>query len=822
MASSAASVEGAFDTSGARLQLGHVLELLSVFIVVASILGMFELRMGKFDAITIWACSSLATYAYSRLSAGGGRGDGDGVPSWHIVLILGVALLFRLPPFEWILGGQDQGVYVNMAMELVRTGALQPIDHVLPVITDPQARALYMRDNYASGYLPGVYGSGALTFQFYHLFPIWLALFAFGDDPGRAVYGLTFLSLISILAFYRLAHLLTGDRKVGLVAGLLLAANPLHAFFSKFPVTEVPTLAFSLLSFGFLAAYWHEVRGGGTPRAALLALSVTTMGLVFMTRISGFMYLPFVYALSLAALLYRDAPSPRRGLVIWALAVGWLYTFSVLYGLKWSRPYSLDIYQISFSRALGARWSVVLGLGAVVALASWLAVATASRYERPSAFLKRATHLVLAVLPVFGIVLLAFGLYKAYKLGFTDAYAANPWEGRRYRLAGSGWRGFFSTSITASVVYLSPFIWGALAACMFLVRTTALRVLLIFVVPFIGYLAALQWVVPYQPYYARYLLSEFVPYALLLVVCVWGSLPKRAQARRMLSIALFVGFVWSAGLSAMQLRKVEHDGVSESIDRLVHGMDSGDAIVVVSPFCCNLAQRLATTLNYTKGLNVVRANSRDPRFRTLLDELASKYDELYLLTDASLQQVGGSDLVRTIRLKDAAFRHGVLPPIAVHKGNTPLQLYLYTSRNRVLFGRNASGAVKLLEGWSDRESWGVWTNGARAGLQIDTELDSEPGGAADYGIQLYGRAFVTPGHPMQRIRFEIDGVLFQEVDATTEQPTFSILIPSTFFDSKKSITIEIITPDAISPSSLGLSSDGRVLGYGLQSVTIED
>jgi hypothetical protein len=736
-----------------------------------------------------------------------------------MVLIIGVALLFRLPPFEYVLGGQDQGVYVNMAMELAKSGGLDPSDKVIQVLADGHMRALYTQQNYSTAYLPGVYGSPqGHTFQFYHLFPVWLALFSGSGDTGLAVFALTFFSLLSLLAFYRLTYLISGNFRAAFIGTLLIAISPLHAFFSKFPVTEIPTLAFSLLSFGFLVTYLKEPMGLAGKRS--LALSIAAMGLVFMTRISGFVYMPSVLVLSVAAILLVRDPHRRAGLLFWCGAIVCLYALSVVYGLKWSRPYSVDIYQISFGKLFGGQWK--RGITAIVGLVvlGWMAVWIASWTRLGELVLAKATRLALGALPFVGLFIFLLGLRKAYLLGFTDTYALAEWWEKRYHLAGSGWRGFFSGSLAVAGIYLSPFILLALPASLFLARGPWLQALGVFVVSFLGHISLMQWALPYQPYYARYLVSEFAPYTIMLVVCVWSSLSP-GKLRKVGSAVLVAGSAWALVLSLLQLGKAEHEGTSESISAMTHGIDSGDLVVLVSPMCCNLPPKLATTLTYTSGLNVVRADQRRPEFEEFLSYLASKYDDTYLLIGEGARSPRNATKLRSVRLRGSNFVRGMMPPTKLEIGSNRIDIYVYHPRSVMLFGSRTSAGTHLGTGWLEPERWGIWSTGQSAALHLDLSsfLRNKEDDVGQ--LTLRGRAFVSRQHPSQRVQFVVDGQPQREVVATLRNPKILFTLRPEQFVDKRYINIEIRTPDAASPNRVGHSSDPRVLGFGLESIKLE-
>jgi hypothetical protein len=143
------------------------------------------------------------------------------------------------------MGGQDQGVYVNMSKAFEDRGEVFQIDQVRNKLKQENIKTIYDASNlgngvveknkYEGGFLPGVYivdkANSKNVFQFYHLHPLWMAIFGkiFGDH--NRVYALVFFSLISIISFYLLAFELTNNRGLAFITGCFLAINPLHVFF---------------------------------------------------------------------------------------------------------------------------------------------------------------------------------------------------------------------------------------------------------------------------------------------------------------------------------------------------------------------------------------------------------------------------------------------------------------------------------------------------------------------------------------------------------------------------------------------------------------
>lgn len=810
----------------ARMDARRLLELLAVLIIVLSVVGLAAARLGMFHAPQIWLIGLLGTFGYHRLTSARAVPAIESPPYWHLALVLGIALVFRLTPYAYVLGGQDEGVYFNMAMHIAHTGGLQPVDNVLAEISDPAILEHYRHANYRPTlYLPGVYANGeGLEFQFYHLFPVWLALFADIFGVEGAGYGLTMLSLASILYFQRLAHLISGRAGVGLLAGLLLAVNPLHAFFSKFPVTEVPTVAFSAMSFVFLLEYWRSAQTQQSRR--YLAISIAALGLLFLTRISGFMYLPSVVAIGAAALLFDPVADRRRDISLWTVLVVMVYAFSVLDGLKWSGSYSEDIYAMAFAHAFGEHWKALIAATAIAGVLGWTALWALAHNEVARSRIRSIALSATTLLPFVAMGLVALAVYKAYRLGYTDAYAADPWLGKRFQLAHQGAESVFSTSLAAAGVYLSPFILVAGLVAAFLVRRNAILLLLLFfVVCFLGYIAVMQWALPYQPYYARYLLSEFVPYLMLLAVCAWALL-GHGRLRVALGAALVLGGVYCGVLSSMQIGKSEHGGVLESLGHVVSHVDRGDLVVVDQAMGSPPVYDIKTALVFTYGLNVATMTSAEAAGGKYRDTLFDQYDEVYLLTRTP-NAPAGFHAFDSVNFQERAFRTGATPPIETYlRNDSRLFVHKWDPQSPdavyVRFAAGRAGARLLGAGWSTPEPWGVWTSGRTAHFRLGVRSLRENKPDKPF-LRIVGRAYVSTQSPVQRIRVSMAGKIVAESEVRFPQQHVQIDVPLAGSDlGGDHLELAVETPDAVSPSALGNSSDTRVLAFGLQEVEFRD
>ena len=274
-------------------------DLLIVFLASTSFIGLVALVLGIFNPMVCFFLGFLFLffifYFFSDLFISNKPFIFLSPNTFWVALLLVLAFLVRQDPFPYIMGNQDQGLYVNMSSYFQREGHVEIQDSTRNLIKDPKILSIYDANKQNNLEL-GIYKTSTpenYTFQFYHLFPIWMSIVGelFGDI--NRYYALTFFSLVSILAAYLLILEITKSYFWGVFGGILLALNPLHAFFSRWPVTEIPTLCFSLCGFYYLAKFFNLYQSDEKDSLALnLALSVLCFGLLFFTRISGFMYVP--------------------------------------------------------------------------------------------------------------------------------------------------------------------------------------------------------------------------------------------------------------------------------------------------------------------------------------------------------------------------------------------------------------------------------------------------------------------------------------------------------------------------------------------------
>lgn len=822
------------DARMSGLAADRLLVWMAVFTIVTSLVGLATTLTGVFHAPQVFLISVVLTILCANgTGKNAARLPGLAPRPLHVVLLILVALVFRLPAYHYVLGGQDEGVYVNIAHYINDTGGIAVHDRLKQELEGSPFLDKYVTENKINeqSYLGGVYKRGyknaKLEFQFYHVFPIWIALFdgLFGGTAG--VYALTFLAIFSIVLFYRVALLLTGSHRAGLAAGGLLALNPLHAFFSKFPVTEVPTLCFALIGFLFLASFW-SLPSERRQRRDWLVISVFAFSCVFTTRISGFMYVPFFIALAWAALIFDPDRKRCRALQFWAVGVTAIYLLSVAYGLIWSHSYSYDIYHMSFAPLLGTHWRVLLAVICGLAAVTWISLTRLVRKENVRTRLGGWLELPRDWMPtivVWGALLL--GSLKIYRLGWTDRYVSDPGFGAMWHLADAGRRSVEASSLWTLLVFLGPFLMLAFPALAVRRRyEPRIAFLFWFAAGFFAYILLLQWVIPYIPYYSRYLLSELVPYAILFVVCAWSGL-RQSISRKLLTAGIVLSALYATGLSAAQIGKNENEGAYVSLARIMAPVGPSDLVLLyVQPNSPFVQDQIKLPLLYTFHRQTVTMSESDLKNAQYLTKLDSLYNNVFLLTEGGFAPAGFGFVTSTqFDVKQYERNHTFPRKLSSSKD---VVLNLYRMEHVRLpkgipfgFATDNVGVGWLESGWGSPESWGTWSSGDRATLRIDSRDLPEVHGPLS--LQLEADAFVAPSHAVQRITVTVNGEPAGQYVVRFPQRRVSMRIPLGQVDveSRQMLHIVFDLPDAASPRALGLSIDGRDLALGLISASIE-
>jgi len=322
-----------------------------------------------------------------------------------LFLVLGFFLCY---PGEWLLGGQDPGVYLATAASIAQTGGILRYDPEIarmPAAAHPLLLSHYIGQWWQ---LPGFYvtdfATGQITPQFLHLYPAWLALgYAAGGIPAALALTPLF-TLMGLAAAFFLVRRNFGEWPAWL-ALVLLALNPAQVWFSRQPVAE--SLALPLL----LGGWYLLSRSAREPgRHDLAVLAGLALGELALAKIE-LLFLPFlVGAWFLLRALAGRLPREERAFL---LACGLPTVHGVLHLLGIARPYlhtfgtSLERQRLPIDLRLAA--GLALALGAATGLLLLLKRQPFTRtlwylQARPSTVRRRTAAFWLLLVLAFGVV----------------------------------------------------------------------------------------------------------------------------------------------------------------------------------------------------------------------------------------------------------------------------------------------------------------------------------------------------------------------------------------------------------------------------------
>ncbi len=592
-----------------------------------------------------------------------------------LLFILLVALLFRAQPYLYVPGGQDQGVYVNMSATYEKTGSTFLIDDVRKKAIESGLKKFYDSANQ----MPGIYikslSKSEYVFQFYPLHPIWMAIAGKFTGKDNRVYSLVLFSLLSIVAFYLLAREFSGGNKISSVmVSLLLALNPLHAFFSKFPVTEVVTLAFSSLSFFYLVRYYNQASAGKIG-SFYLVLSAMLFGCMFFTHIRGFLYIPFFYFLTLSTILFERNEPARRQLMLCFLSIFVLYALSVVYGMVYSYPYSHDIYNMSFTEVFHSSWQFKL---TATILAAGLSVVFAWIFSKQIANLVKIKLLCLVKQNVntilcFGLILvMAIAFYKAYLFAFTDNYIGGRWG-----IGGHGWSSLDYSNMLIAICYVSPLAFAIFVYSVFRIfprkKSVIWTAFLSFLCLFWYYNVIILFLAdPHKYFSARYLLSELVPYTLLATCLVLGDLFRKGRWWKITSLVLtaIIG-TYFLYFTLHQFKGKSADGAHLALKSIAEIVGEKDLLLfydIHSPFF------LKTPLSLYYGLNTCYLENPPELASKRGQNFLANFHQVFFLT-TRLLKVPFLIPIKKIQYKQGEFVKSSFIPTKYHYLYSDFYLY---------------------------------------------------------------------------------------------------------------------------------------------------
>ncbi|TCQ88015.1 DUF6311 domain-containing protein [Pseudomonas sp. JUb52] len=181
------------------------------------------------------------------------------------------------------------------------------------------------------------------------------------------------------------------------------------------------------------------------------------------------------------------------------------------------------------------------------------------------------------------------------------------------------------------------------------------------------------------------------------------------------------------------------------------------------------------------------------------DDLLARVNNFYVIAP-------GWKSCKTCRLDDPEV-------VEVSEKNFGLQL-----GQTIKFIKGVPLSAYLAKGWSELESWGVWSNGPISEVELATATQPSR-------LILKLDAFISSITPVQRFSIEVNGHPagdFEVADRSDNTVTVSVPTQAQRAIAENNIMkLTIKYKTAIVPKAVGISGEDRMLALGLRSLTLE-
>jgi hypothetical protein len=553
-------------------------EIICFIIVIVSLTSVFLLSIKKFNVVLAIGLSAVlilisAKRYYRFISI-----KIISKSNLALLFILLLALVFRYSPYLHVIGNWDPGTYVLMSESYGTTGSPLVYDDVRARITDQSLLKIYDDNNYrsifpigerkkglAEGYRnAGIWvldlDHGNYAFQYYPVHPLWMSIFAHFFGSENRVYSLVLFSLISITAIFLIAYELTGSLTPAIIAGVLLALNPIHVFYSKEPTSEVVSLAFILCSIYFLLKYFDSNKEKYSN--LYLVLSAGLMGCLFFTHIHGFSFLPLFYLLSLLFLLGNESRVHKKQILVYVAAIWILYGLSVVYGYFYMYHYFIGILapSLNFILLKPDVWSLSVAAVFLFFIALVLFFVQTRKWKSFDKLINMMQENKRLLLCISFLGIMTFAFYKVIFVVIPGGMAYN-------------------IILFIKLISLPVFVLAFPAICLFSKRGMRFFSFCIFII-FFSFLTLSFYSEPIYDF-MRYYLPEMIPGYILLSSILLSDMLKSSKWLKILAWAVLV-FVAAdfTYYSFHQFQGHSMEGATESLEQIVKQMHEGDLLIM--------------------------------------------------------------------------------------------------------------------------------------------------------------------------------------------------------------------------------------------------
>jgi hypothetical protein len=302
----------------------------SIWALLAALLGYCAVA----GAVRVWLRAALPRPDLAALELTAGVA----VP----LVVVVVAALVLLRPFENVLLLQDPSVYLDSGINISKTGRAELHDDLYHSLTQPTQDAFAYTERTSDGYMTQFRLRGFIVDakrdqtvpQFFQMPSAWIA--AFDDMLGTrgALYAIPLLAVLAVAAVYATARRLFGTWAAAIAAAVLLA-DAAEVWWGRNHDSDV---VYQLLLFGGIFAW---CRYEATRRTEVAAVAGLLLGAIAFTRVDAFLVLG-----PLAVFAVWQALRGRwdRGLAAAALTLVPLTVLAAILAVTFERAYTVFQY----------------------------------------------------------------------------------------------------------------------------------------------------------------------------------------------------------------------------------------------------------------------------------------------------------------------------------------------------------------------------------------------------------------------------------------------------------------------------------------------
>jgi hypothetical protein len=304
-----------------KMELSDFLAIIAASVAISGTLAMLLAEIGFYSWFG-WATLTISISLFLLIRNGSWRRfPRIQTPSLRnsvlLSLVIIIAALEFLRPFENVIGGVDTGIYFNTAVQIALHGSVVVHDPIMASLNQTSFSSLYdipyggwgFYGVQVEGFYIGNPSNGTVVPQFFYLLPSLMAAFYYAGGPMMALYFTPIVGLLSIIVVYAIVCRMCGSI-IAAFSSVLLSLNFAQIYFSRSAFSDVllqflffiAILACSKMFGGehadFYASVFGLALGGmivtrleGWVGAIVLLLIVT---LTFRHRILGKRFRPFL------------------------------------------------------------------------------------------------------------------------------------------------------------------------------------------------------------------------------------------------------------------------------------------------------------------------------------------------------------------------------------------------------------------------------------------------------------------------------------------------------------------------------------------------